>query len=172
MNTSTRQNEDAALPKRSRAAMREAYATLFRKNYIAFQYHFVEFMTGHLIRCSRRFGGDLDEMLILAIIGQVHLRAELDIAADGRVSRRSEPSEVSISASRIADVTGIPRATARRKLAKLQKRGWVEQLSDGQWKLIFRDGAAPVAHELTELDASGIDGMADLMAALQPIADG
>lgn len=172
MNKTRSRNEKGTLPKPSRTAMREAYATLFRKNYIAFQYHFVEFMTGHLIRCSRRFGGDLDEMLILAIIGQVHLRAELDVAADGRVSRRSEPSEVAISASRIADVTGIPRATARRKLAKLQKRGWAEQLHDGQWKLIFRDGAAPVAHDLADLDTSGIDGMADLMAALQPIADG
>ncbi len=47
----------------------------FRTQYPTYQYHFVEFFTEHLADCSRAFGGDLQLMLVLALMGQMHLQA-------------------------------------------------------------------------------------------------
>ena len=40
----------------------------FRAQYPTYQYYFVEFFTEHLADCSRVFGGDLQLMLVLAIV--------------------------------------------------------------------------------------------------------
>ena len=106
------------------------------------RYHYVEFLTEHLSDCCRVFGGDLQEMLVLAVMGQVHMRAMLDAGPDGTVMPRAIPGPAGISASRIADVTGIPRQTVRRKLAKLQSRGWAMPKASGLWVLAVRDGVA------------------------------
>lgn len=113
------------------------------------RYHYVEFLTEHLSDCCRVFGGDLQEMLVLAIIGQVHMRALLEARPDGTVAPRAISGSAGISASRIADVTGIPRQTVRRKLAKLQNRGWVAPKASGLWILAVRDGVA-LAREGTD----------------------
>lgn len=47
----------------------------FRAQYPTYQYYFVEFFTEHLADCSRAFGGDLQLMLVLALMGQMHLQA-------------------------------------------------------------------------------------------------
>jgi hypothetical protein len=107
---------------------------------IQLRYHYVEFLTEHLSDCCRVFGGDLQEMLVLAVIGQVHLRAMLDPGPDGTVKPRTHPASTGINTSRIADVTGIPRQTVRRKLAKLQTRGWVAPQSSGRWTLAVKAG--------------------------------
>ena len=106
------------------------------------RYHYVEFLTEHLSDCCRVFGGDLQEMLVLAVMGQVHMRAMLDAGPDGDVMARAIPGPAGISASRIADVTGIPRQTVRRKLAKLQTRGWAAPKASGLWVLTLVDGVA------------------------------
>jgi hypothetical protein len=49
----------------------------FEDSYLAYQYHFVDFLTEHLAELSRTFDRDFQEMLVLAIIGQVHLRARM-----------------------------------------------------------------------------------------------
>jgi DNA-binding MarR family transcriptional regulator len=169
MDSGSSRGSETGAPKPTKAELRDTYAAVFRAQYLAFQYHFVEFMTAHLVRCSHRFGGDLEEMLVLAVIGQMHLRSELHVTADGHAGRRMERTDISISASRIADVTGIPRPTVRRKLAKLGKRGWIEQNADKSWKLVITDGKSPAGRDLADLDAFGIEGAAGLMAALRPL---
>jgi hypothetical protein len=123
---------------------------------VQLRYHYVEFFTEHLSDCCRVFGGDLQEMFVLAVMGQVHLRALLDEGPDGTVTPRTIPGPAGISASRIADVTGIPRQTVRRKLAKLESRGWAVPRASGLWVLAVRDGVA-LAREgeggLDDLDA-------------------
>lgn len=106
------------------------------------RYHYVEFLTEHLSDCCRVFDGDLQEMLVLAVLGQVHVRALLDARPDGTLEHRAAPMPLGINASRIADITGISRQTVRRKLEKLRARGWVEQGTAGVWTLTVRDGAA------------------------------
>ena len=91
----------------------------FRNNYLHFQYEFVEFFTEHLADLSKTFRGDLQLVLVLAVVGQLHLRGLMN----------DQRTAAGISASRLADVTGVPRETVRRKLESLEKLGLVERSS-------------------------------------------
>lgn len=119
---------------------------LTREQYRALQYHFVQFFAEHLADVSIAFNGDLQEMLVLAVIGQVYIRAE-----------EQERDNAPISASRISDVTAIPRQTVRRKLQSLERRGWVRQLDNGAWQLVVHDGEALARNGLLDLDRRGAE---------------
>lgn len=122
----------------------------FRDDYAYFQYHLVEFVTEHLIDLSQTFKGDLQQVLILAMIGQMMLnRGNPAWNESGEVGK-------GITASRLADVTKIPRQTVRRKLEDLQACGWIEQTSDRMWRLAVKDGAVKAAQDLAAVDANGI----------------
>ncbi len=118
------------------------------------RYHYVEFLTEHLSDCCRVFKGDLQEMLVLAVLGQVHVRALLDERPDGSLERRAAGTPLGINASRIADITGISRQTVRRKLEKLRAKGWVEQIAAGVWTITLRNGTA-AARQLSD----GVDAL-------------
>jgi biotin operon repressor len=87
-----------------------------------------------LITLRRQFGGDLDRMLLLAVIGSRTL-------AWGRITglsysqfkalERSETHAAPINLQSIADYSGIPRETVRRKVQELQRAGWVLKRDDG-----------------------------------------
>jgi DNA-binding MarR family transcriptional regulator len=138
-----------------------------RERYGLFQYHFVEFLAAHLADCSRVFRGDLQQLLVLAILGQVYLRAYLDASPDAKLPRAEVPVTAAITASRIADVTGIPRETVRRKLAALERRGWIERAGDRGWRLLVREGVAEARRDLADLDQRGIERMARILTALK-----
>lgn len=130
---------------------------LTRDKYRLIQYHFVEFLTAHLSDVSRVFDGDLQEMLIMAIIGQVYLHA------DG-LGRQSAP----ISASRLSDVTGVPRQTVRRKLESLKGRGWIEKTEDGGWRLIENDRTPVAYHDLSDINCRSLERVIKLVKTLGP----
>jgi hypothetical protein len=123
----------------------------------------VEFLTGHLVEVSRRFGGDLQQMLLMAVIGQVHLHRLLTQGAPAE----ADADSAAISASRLSDVTGIPRQTVRRKLAALALRGWIEQTGSAAWRLVVADGEATARRDLDALDRSAIRRTAGLFANLE-----
>jgi len=133
--------------------MDKHHAPLGAERAMQLRYHYVEFLTEHLSDCCRVFRGDHQEMVVLAVMGQVHLRASLDAAPDGTVTPRKIPGPIGISASRIAEVTGIPRQTVRRKLAKLEDRGWAVPSASGLWMLALRDGVAKARDGEEGLDA-------------------
>lgn len=80
-----------------------------------------------LIRLRRELGNDLDKVLILAVIAERHYAAVE--AADGPDPAPSGPAaargQCRINALSVALYTGVPRETARRKIAALVERGWV-----------------------------------------------
>jgi predicted transcriptional regulator len=117
-----------------------------RAQYRLIQYHFVQFFVEHLSDASRVFDGDLQEMLVLAVIGQTYMRAD-------ELGRENAP----INASRIAETTGIPRQTVRRKLQSLEKRGWIQQIEGGAWQLVVEDMEAIARGDLSELDNRGME---------------
>jgi hypothetical protein len=156
----------------SREARATSYEAAFRERYPLYQYHAVEFLCEHLAHCSRVFGGDLQQMLILAVMGQVHLRSYLDMAPDGTMHPRELPLHPAITASRLADVTGIPRETVRRKLALLERRGWIEQDAGGSWRLVLEDGAAVARSGLDALDQAAMGRYARLLAGLERLTAG
>jgi len=87
-----------------------------------------------LIVLRKQFMGDLDLMLILAIIGSRALPARqsssmtyAEFISDERENRIVQP----INIQSIAECSGIARETVRRKVKKLEELGLVERNSEG-----------------------------------------
>jgi hypothetical protein len=139
-------------------------AEVMDANYRAVQYAYVQFLTEHLTDCARSFEGDLGQMLVLAILGQSLLQAY--------ARKESDAAAGAMGASRIADVSGLPRETVRRKLAKLARRGWVRQIEGGAWVIVRAEGGVPVRTALADLDARGTARLARLHAAIERIVKG
>lgn len=138
----------------------ERTSAAFRANYMTFQYEFVEFFADHLADLSRVFGGDLQMVLVFAVIGQVQLRAYM----------AGDRSPAGIGASRLADVTGIPRETVRRKLEGLEAKGWIERAEQSLWRIRMDGEKSAARRELDGLDERAIDRIARMFCKLQRIA--
>lgn len=75
-----------------------------------------------------------------------------------------------ISASRLADVCGIPRETVRRKLKLLEQRGWIRHEEGEQvWTIRMDGGAAQACMDLMDLDRRGLHRMTKMYAELERI---
>jgi predicted transcriptional regulator len=140
-------------------------------NYLDYQYQFVEFFVDHLVDMSRVFRGDLQLMLVLAILGQVKIRAVQDAVQGGMPASEAVLITQGISATRLADITGIPRQTVRRKLMALERRGWAVQTADQTWCLTVRDDGASVRSDLADTDARAMARIARLFVELEVIAE-
>ena len=134
----------------------ELYRALYRDRYFIFQYNFVQFFVEHLADVSRVFDTDLQSVLVLAVVGQMELEARIrsNFHEDGEMPAgllKGPPPR--INASSIAEVTGIPRETVRRKLEGLAERQWVARDSKGLWHIAVTGlDMSPVRRELTDLD--------------------
>lgn len=139
----------------------------FSADYRTYQYAFVEFFVEHLADLSRCYGGDFHQIMILAIIGQRRLQARNECESAGG----PKVNAMAISASRLADVTGIPRETVRRKLAVMHAKGWLTQGPDGRWSLaVDQDGHdLPVRRDHADLDMRARWRIARLVAALERV---
>jgi DNA-binding transcriptional ArsR family regulator len=110
--------------------------TVVEENYVKFQHEFLEFLYAHLVDMRVIFEGDLDALLIFISISRYYLRDEranpdMDEAlGDNR----------HLTLSRIAELTGIPRETVRRKLRQLESKGLLEKGQHDNWRLVVQDG--------------------------------
>lgn len=87
-----------------------------------------------LVSLRRLFGGDLDLMLVLAVIGTRTMGRDRlgGLSYDALLALDRPPSALDpINLQSIADYSGIPRETVRRKLQDLQRAGWVAKRDDG-----------------------------------------
>jgi len=79
------------------------------------------------------FDGDLDAMIILCAIS-----VEVNGVGWEETLLASEPLEVvkilATNTKSIAEVTGIPRETVRRKISSMQEKGWVQRDNTGNWR--------------------------------------
>lgn len=132
---------------------------------ILVQYEFVQLLTEHLADCWQVFDGDFGEMIVLAVLGQAYLSPLL---------REKDPAQVfssrprALSASRLSDVSRIPRQTVRRKLAQLKEKGWVVEDESACLSLAIADGRAPVRDALDDLHRRGYARAKRLAVALKP----
>lgn len=115
------------------------------------QYRMTEFIIEHLIDCLRAFDGDLHLALILAVVGQASLQRFVQAPENGL-----DIFDRSISASRLADITGLPRQTVRRKLIIAQERGWLEQTDKGAWRIVSDGERIPVRDALEGVYERGL----------------
>jgi DNA-binding MarR family transcriptional regulator len=126
-------------------------------------------LSRHLITCRRFFDGDLDLFLVLMIIGErtFSRRNAPDLSFEQwqTASVRSVKQEA-INLQSIADYSGIPRETVRRKVEILVQRGWV--VRDGRKYISATDKARD---ELMALTESGLRYLAELRASFTQLSD-
>lgn len=90
--------------------------------------------TALLIECRRHFEGDIDQLLILSVIGERTLhgdRAQGVTYHQFLQGDRIAGIPARINTQSVADSTGIPRETVRRKIERLIGRGWIRKNDDG-----------------------------------------
>jgi len=87
-----------------------------------------------LVQLRRQFDGDLDRMLVLGIIGSRTLargRVEGMSYDEFMSSARPDNEPAPINLQSIADYSGIPRETVRRKVRDLEQQGWIIRRDNG-----------------------------------------
>jgi hypothetical protein len=144
----------------------QAFAELFRTDCTRSYYHWVDLLTEQLSDCCRVFDGDLQSMLILSIIGQSHFSALLTARNPDEAFDPHPPAESGLSASRISELSGIPRQTVRRKLETLARQGWIEKDARSRWSIRRAAAGAGVWADLFNLEQRTIHRIARFMAQL------
>jgi len=99
-----------------------------------------------LVRLRQQFDGDLDRMLVLGIIGSRTLtRGRLHgMSYDDFISpERPDDEPAPTNLQSIADYSGIPRETVRRKLRDLEQLGWILRRDNG-----YLVATSQAAHDL------------------------
>jgi hypothetical protein len=114
-------------------------------------------LSSTLIRIRGRFQGDLDQYLIYLVF----LLTELDqlVAAREAEARGLRPRPISrrgLNALSVADITRIPRETARRKLHALNASGYLVRDLEGLFYLGDRYGLDQFFNDLRPLFWDGV----------------
>lgn len=117
----------------------------------------------HLVSVYRAFGGDLVAAIVLGevahhnvapLIGTAHTPRQLGEALRGK-GRSLPRTFLPTNSFSIAQATGIPRETVRRKVANLIRRGWLAKDADGN---LFVEATAE-----TEFAAFTVERLNDLL---------
>lgn len=134
------------------------------QNVSSFFYRWGGLLSSTLIRIRGRFQGDLDQYLIYLVFLLNDLSRE--ISSKGRVAGR-RPEARGLNALSIAEITGIPRETARRKLQMLVAEGYVDRAVDGLYYLGGRYGLDQFFFDLSPLFCDGLRAGAE--PSVQPV---
>lgn len=125
-----------------------------------------EAFTRYLVECRKACHGDLDLFLIMAIVGERTFSA---IHAPDSMSHSEFVSgtvgnvaPLPINLQSIADFSGIPRETVRRKLELLIGRGWVVRGEHG-----YVTATDEANHALEGLTRSTVRYLSDLEALIK-----
>jgi hypothetical protein len=127
-------------------------------------------LTRYLISCREVFGGDLDMFLVLAVIGERTFSGKSPASIMDyecfRSGRDMLRPDYDINLRSIAEFSGIPRETVRRKIAELERRGWVTRDADGS--LAATRQAAADLEPLTEAGIQYLARMLELFDSARP----
>lgn len=153
----------------TRVSRADEVSAIFAADYPTYQYKVVQFVVEHLSDVGKAFRGDLQAMLVLAVVGQVHINAHRKPDGTYRNAGQVPRERLSTSATRVADVTGIPRQTVRRKLDALEELGWILRNDDSTYRLAVDDGTSVAHRALLDTDARAVRRFARLFADLERI---
>jgi len=131
-----------------------------------FFYRWGGLLSSTLIRIRTRFHGDLDQYLIYLVFLLDDLG--LTVAAREAGRRRGVEQARGLNALSIAEVTTIPRETARRKLQLLVASGYIERGEDGLYYLGDRYGLDQFFYDLSPLFWDGYKLSAGLAEGVEP----
>lgn len=123
-----------------------------RRNFGSVHAVHVAALTRHLIACRETFEGDLDLFLVFTIIGErcfTPRNATENMTHSEFLARSVGTVEpVAINVQSIAEFSGIPRETVRRKIGILIAKGWIRQ--DAKRYITVTDDAKDQLSGLTE----------------------
>ncbi len=130
-----------------------------RRNYSRLNVIWTEGLIESLTNLRAAFGNDMDKIVVLAVIGQSAQRLvgpgrSFETSLDG--ARFSLPTNAATNVYSIAQSTGIPRESVRRKVAELVEAGWVERLDNGSVR-ISHNIALHELRQVTERQFTTID---------------
>lgn len=163
--TAAGQPIDARFDDTGSKAAHKAVTAALEAHYSTVQYNYVRFLSEHLTDCRKALGGDFDDLMMLAVLGQRYLQARKDHdAGDATAADR-----IWMSALRLSDVTGVPRESVRRKLSRLASRGWVMHDPTKGWGLVGSFDMTQARIDLAELDRRGLERLARLILCLLPV---
>jgi hypothetical protein len=127
------------------------------------------FIVRHLVRLYAAFDGDLVEAIVLGEVAHHNLSAYMADAAKAKrknvAAATPVPSQgdyLPTNAFSIAQATGIPRQTVRRKVKALVARGWL--IEDGRGLLVSQ---VPFEHFRTLNEAMSAD-LSETLSLLLP----
>jgi hypothetical protein len=127
--------------------------------------HVAEF-TRYLIECRKHFRGDLDLLLLLAVIGDRTLVAS-KVQSSLTYSEFMKGDYVdfqpdAINYQSIADFAEMPRESVRRKVNTLIDLGWVKRTQDG-----YLVATQKASKELAPLTEAGVSYLVQMAKVLQ-----
>lgn len=130
----------------------------------------VHSLTRFLIECRRTFNDDLDMFLVLAVIGErTYSQRHADPALtydEFRAGKAAATTVRDINLRSIAEFSGIPRETVRRKIAELTELGWITRNSSGS--LVATRKASMDLEPLTQASITYIAEMLTLLKNALP----
>lgn len=123
----------------NKANPKDLAARILRERYLNVWPTILGPWTSYLIAARQQFDGDMDKMVVLAVIGLMTTAQYKQLAADGATTSYDDIMGPTfraglsrpINTESIAHYTGIPRETVRRKVLQLVERGWIEKDARG-----------------------------------------
>ena len=142
----------------------------FDRHYPLLTYEAGAFMMEHLRMMYRRFDGDIVMAMVLGEIGHrnasVFMRELLPASGkDAKALIESSGYRDNMppcNALSIAEASGIPRETVRRKIDKLVQLGWVERDTRSGLRVTRRVGS-----DFRDFDRRTVEGLMDLAARVR-----
>lgn len=139
------------------------HGDFIKKNFMSIWPIHLAAFTRLMTQLRERFDGDLDLLLVLAVIGgrtrPEKWMPELLTYRQLVLTKGEEHLQYPINIQSIADYSGIPRETVRRKVTVLQDKGWITRDVRGHLA-VSRDAA-------TDLEEATRDTITYLSAILE-----
>jgi hypothetical protein len=143
---------------RNRELIEEHFATIWPAQVAGF--------TRFVTQLRVAFDGDLDMMLVLAVIGDRtrpgNWARELVDYGSLTLEDAGDHRQLPLNMQSISEFTGIPRETVRRKIAALETRGWIVRDAKGHISASDRASA-----DLKDATMHAIDYLATIATAFE-----
>jgi hypothetical protein len=119
------------------------FEVAFDRNFALVGFIVNRFLVHHMLRMARQTDGDLESLIIWNALGLQNTASLLGpgvrplnpLSPDG-LFPDSLLRANGLRSSDLAQITGIPRETVRRKLERLQASGRVQRNEDGRWHVV------------------------------------
>jgi len=155
----------------------KAFANIYRSRFAEFHLAWTIFFLQHMSMLRRHFD-DLEDALLLAAFGLAPLAEAVKLhrgsqqAMDIAYGKIRLPVRAATNAVRLAELTGIPRQTVRRKLQSFVRKGWVEQHTDRSWHLATHpDKSTALANDMAALNMAFLHQLARLLTQFDHLLD-